>query len=264
MKKENFIPLLASIIAVVVTAVMDFSGYVMFSALSLIVINAVFWFIQRQTKAEFGLKMGYLKHYGLTLSYPFIVLGLTTLIAYFYGDFSIDMSNGKTTMINLVAGLIMGPLVLILTEEGFFRGWLWGSLKKAGHSDFKILILTSIVFVVWHISAVVSDSDYGLPLTQVPIYLINAFLLSMIWGAMRLVSGSVVVPAVCHAVWNAFAYGLFGFGEKIGFLGVSNTFLLGPEVGYLGIVLNGLFFMWLWKYVKNSRKRVAAETVYNK
>lgn len=264
MKKEILIPLLAVIIAVVITAIMDFSGYVMFSALSLIVINAVFWFIQRQTKAEFGLKIGSLKHYGLALSYPLIVLGITALIAYLYGDFSIDMSNGKTTMINLVAGLIMGPLILVLTEEGFFRGWLWGSLKKAGYSDFKILIFTSIVFVLWHISAVVSGTDYGLPLSQVPIYLINAFLLSLIWGTLRLVSGSMVVPAVCHAVWNAFAYGLFGFGEKVGFLGVSNTFLLGPEVGYLGIVLNGMFFLWLWKYVKKSRKRVIVETVFDK
>ena len=111
----------------------------------------------------------------------------------------------------------------------------------------QTLLVTTLCFVVWHISAVTSGTDYGLPWHQVPVYLINASLLGLIWGVMRQISGSVLVPSVSHAVWNGLAYELFGFGEKTGALGISNTALLGPEVGYLGIVLNGLFLLWLWK-----------------
>jgi hypothetical protein len=143
--------------------------------------------------------------------------------------------------------------MLILTEEGFFRGWLWGAFRKTGMTPKKTLLVTTGCFVIWHISAVTSGTDYGLPLSQVPVYLINAALLGLIWGTLRWASQSVIVPALCHAVWNALAYLLFGFGAKIGLLGITDTFLLGPEVGYLGIVLNGLFFIWLWKATKNSR-----------
>lgn len=247
------LPLLALAIAVVITTTMDFAGYTNFSAFPLLGIIILFWFIQRQSKDEIGLKFGRLKYYGLALLYPVIVLGLTALIAYLYGDFSIREIDKEKDILNLVSGVIIGPIMLILTEEGFFRGWLWGAFVKAGMTPTRTLFVTSGLFVIWHISAVTSGTEYGLPLTQVPIYLINAALLGLIWGTLRLASGSMIVPAFCHAVWNAFAYGLFGFGERVGVLGVTNTFLLGPEVGYLGIVLNGLFFLWLWNKTKSVR-----------
>jgi len=246
-------PLLAVFVAVAITATMDFTGYTNFSAFPLLGIIILFWLIQRQSKDEIGLIFGRLKYYGLALLYPLLVLGTAALIAYLYGDFSIAEIDREKDILNLLAGVIIGPLMLILTEEGFFRGWLWGAFKKAGMTPEKTLFITTGLFVIWHISAVTSGTEYGLPNTQVPIYLINAALLGLIWGMMRLISGSMIVPALCHAVWNAFAYGLFGFGEKIGMLGVTNTFLLGPEVGYLGIVLNGLFFLWLWKKTKGTR-----------
>jgi membrane protease YdiL (CAAX protease family) len=84
--------------------------------------------------------------------------------------------------------------------------------------------------------------------------LINATLLGTIWGILRMVSGSVVVPAVCHAVWNGIDYPLFGFGEKIGALGIGQTHLFGPEVGLIGILLNTAFLLWIWrKYVTTGR-----------
>ncbi len=246
-------PLLAVIVAVAITTTMDFTGYTNFSALPLLGIIILFWLIQRQSKDEIGLKFGRLKYYGLALLYPLLVLGATALIAYLYGDFSIAEIDQEKDILNLLAGVIIGPLMLLLTEEGFFRGWLWGAFKKAGMTPKKTLFITTGLFVIWHISAVTSGTEYGLPITQVPIYLINAALLGLIWGTLRLASGSIIVPALCHAVWNAFAYVLFGFGEKIGVLGVTNTFLLGPEVGYLGIVLNGFFFLWLWNKTKSAR-----------
>lgn len=103
--------------------------------------------------------------------------------------------------------------MVMITEEGFFRGWLWASLKRAGKSDKQVLVWTTLAFVAWHISAISLDTGFDLPANEIPIFLVNATLLGAIWGLLRLVSGSVVVPAVSHAVWNAIDYPLFGFGE---------------------------------------------------
>jgi hypothetical protein len=40
---------------------------------------------------------------------------------------------------------------------------------------------------------------------------------------------------------------LFGFGEKVGALGIADTHLYGPEVGLLGIVLGSAFLALIWK-----------------
>lgn len=250
------------VIAIAITAIMDFTGYFNFSALPLVAITLLFWFIYRLNKAEFGLKLGPLKYYGYALLYPLFVLGTTAIIAYIYGDYSIENVDWSKLALNISIGSIFGILMVLLTEEGFFRGWLWGSFKRSGMSSKGVLIITSILFTIWHISAVTSGTSYGLPLHQIPVYLVNAMLLGMIWGLLRLISGSVVVAAFCHAIWNPFAYELFGFGEKVGALGITNTAFFGPEVGYLGILLNGLFFLWLWNKAKFSEiKKITTNSI---
>ena len=250
------LPLLAVLMAVVITTTMDFTGYTTFSALPLLIIIVIFWFIKRQSKAEIGLKFSSLKYYGIALLYPAIVLGLSASIAFAYGDFSIQGMDWGKIIVNILIGVTIGTIMVMITEEGFFRGWLWGSFRKAGMNTTKTLFVTSALFTIWHISAVTSGTEYGLPLNQVPIYLINATLLGLIWGLLRSISESVIVPSLCHAVWNAFAYEFFGFGEKIGSLGITNTALFGPEVGYLGIILNGAFFLWLWNKAKREKSMV--------
>lgn len=246
------LPLLAAFAAIAITTTMDFTGYAVYSALPLFALTLIFWLIQRQTRAEIGLTLGTWKDYGLALSYPAIVLGVVALVAYLAGSFSLAEANWRNVGINILLGSTVGVLMATITEEGFFRGWLWGAFKKAEFSNTKVLVVTSLLFTAWHVSAVTSGTDYGLPWDQVPVYLVNAALLGLIWGLMRLISGSVIVASVSHAVWNAFAYGLFGFGTKVGALGITNTALLGPEVGYLGIVLNGAFFFWLYTKAKKS------------
>lgn len=250
--KNVRLPVVAALVAIVITTTMDFTGYLMFSALPLIVLTLVFWRIQRQTKTEIGLVLGSAKDYGLALSYPAIVLGTAVLVAFLSGALSLEEANWKNFGLNFLAGSTIGSLMVLLTEEGFFRGWLWGAFKTAHLSNTRTLFATSLLFTAWHVSAVTSGTDYGLPWSQVPVYLVNATLLGLIWGLMRLLSGSVLVASVSHAVWNACAYGLFGFGTKTGELGIANTALFGPEVGYLGLLLNGAFFAWLYRRARRK------------
>ena len=69
------------------------------------------------------------------------------------------------------------------------------------------------------------------------------------FGLLRLVSGSIIVASVCHGVWNGLAYTLFGFGEKVGALGIQDSWLFGPEVGLFGIVINLVFAIGFWRLV---------------
>jgi membrane protease YdiL (CAAX protease family) len=118
--------------------------------------------------------------------------------------------------------------MVMVTEEGFFRGWLWASLKRAGKSDHAVLLWTSFLFIVWHISSISGDTGFDPPARDILIYLINRIILGLIWEILRMISGSVLVPAVSHAVWNGIDYPLFGFGEKVGALSIIETHLYGP------------------------------------
>ena len=58
---------------------------------------------------------------------------------------------------------------------------------------------------------------------------------------MRMRSGSIVVSSVSHGLWNGGAYVLFGYGQKVGALGIADTSFFGPENGLLGLALNLVF-----------------------
>ena len=136
---------------------------------------------------------------------------------------------------------ISTALVAIITEEGFFRGWLWGSLRRRRVSESHVLIYTSIAFSVWHISAVTLATDYRPASSQLPVFFINAAMIGIVWGMLRWMSGSIIVTSCSHGLWNGIAYVFFGFGTKTGALGVRNTALFGPEIGVLGLVSNAVF-----------------------
>ncbi len=251
MKTKLPLAFIATAIAIAITTSMDITGFAMYSALPLVLITAIFWIIDKQSLQSIGLRIGKIKYYGTALVYPILVNGLCILSAMIFGDINFNEFEQKDLK-NILLASSTGIIGTLITEEGFFRGWLWGSLKKRSWSNLNVLWFSSIIFMVWHISVIIFYADYGLPLFQVPIYLINATLLGLIWGAMRMISGSVIVPALCHSVWNALAYTLFAFGENIGALGVKNGIFFGPEVGLAGIIFNGLFFIWIFNRLKKK------------
>ena len=234
------------LVAIAVTTAMDATGYAMFSALPLAPIAGIYWALQKFSREEIGLVWGSPRSYAMALAYPVIVLGLTAVIAYVFGAVDISDADWKKVFLNITAGSSIGVLMVLITEEGFFRGWLWAALKRAGQSDTQVLMWTSVSFTVWHISAISLDTGFDIPAREIPVYLVNATLIGGVFGILRMISGSVVVASVCHAVWNGLAYPLYGFGEKVGALGIEATHLFGPEVGVLGIVINSIFAASLW------------------
>lgn len=242
-----------TLVAIMVTTAMDATGYAMFSALPLFPLAGLFWYLQRFTRQDIGLIISGGRHYIWALAYPLLVLGFMAAIAWAMGAVNSAESDWNKALLNIGLMSSTGILMVLITEEGFFRGWLWASLKRAGRSDAYILVWTTLAFTIWHISAISLDTGFDIPAGEIPVYLVNATLIGGVFGALRMVSGSVVVPAVCHALWNGLDYPLYGFGEKVGALGIQDTHIFGPEVGLAGIALNLVFCAILWRlYVLRS------------
>jgi membrane protease YdiL (CAAX protease family) len=245
---SNWIPVILGVTAaVVITSTMDATGYSIFSALPLFPLFGLLWWWQKFSKAEIGFKWGKRSHYVYAVAYPLLVMSLLALGAALSGLVDTSATDWNKAMINLFAGGISTILVVIITEEGFFRGWLWAGLKNNGLGNSATLIASTLAFTAWHISAVTLETGFDLPAKEVPIYLVNATLIGLNWGLLRLASGSIIVASVSHGIWNGLAYALFGFGEKTGALGIQDTWLFGPEVGFLGIALNLAFAIWFWR-----------------
>ena len=243
-------PLVGVVLAIAVTSTLDAIGLSMFSALPLIPLLFLFRFLQHFDRAEMGLVWGRRWHYGLALLYPAVVLGLALLVAWVAGAIHVTDPDWRKLGTNFLIMSVTGILMLILTEEGFFRGWLWASLGRTGQNEASVLLWSSLAFSAWHWSWAFFADGLDLAPTHAAIYLANAAVMGAGWGLLRLISGSVVVSSVSHSVWNGIAYTLFGAGPMQGLLGIEQTFLFDAETGLVGLILNSLFVAGLWKWGK--------------
>jgi membrane protease YdiL (CAAX protease family) len=162
--------------AIAITTLMDAAGYSMFSALPLFPLAGLFWYLQKFSRADIGLVLGPGHYYGLAIAYPVIVLGVIASIAFVSGAVDTASSDWNKAMLNMALMSTTGVIMVLITEEGFFRGWLWAALRRAGLSDSGTLVWTSIAFTAWHISAVSLETGFDLPAREIPVYLINATL----------------------------------------------------------------------------------------
>ncbi len=250
-----WMPVISGIVlAIGITTAMDASGYSMFSALPLLPLFLVFWWWQKFSRIEIGFTWGEGKFYAYAVAYPLLVMALLGVLAAATGQVDTSATDWNKAMINLFAMGASSILGVIVTEEGFFRGWLWAGLKNTGLNNRKTLIATSLIFMAWHISAVSLETGFDLPARQIPVYLLNATLMGIAWGMLRLASGSIVVASLSHGVWNGLAYTLFGFGEKTGALGIQETWIWGPEVGVLGVLINLVIVVSFWRYFQEGNE----------
>ena len=241
------LPIIGVVCAITVTTAMDATGLSSFSALALLPLLFLFWWLSHLSRTEVGFRRGHARDYGLAVIFPVAVMGAIALIAWLAGAVDLTKTNWSKTAANLMLVTISTFLVAIVTEEGFFRGWLWASLEKPGMKTGRVIIWSSVAFALWHISAVTIDPDFKPPGAQIPVYLCNAAIVGAVWGLLRAQSGSIIVSSLSHGVWNGMAYVLFGFGSHTGSLGIRNTGLFGPENGLLGLSLNLLVACLLWR-----------------
>jgi hypothetical protein len=46
----------------------------------------------------------------------------------------------------------------------------------------------------------------------------------------------------------------FGYGTKVGALGIVDTAIYGPEVGFLGLAVNLIFAAMLWRWWRVAQR----------
>lgn len=211
------------------------------------------WYLQRLSRVEIGLVWARRRDYALAVLYPAVVLALVALIAWASGAASVAKVDWGLTLLNLAGQIAVTTVLAIVTEEGIFRGWLWGALQRAGIGRFAIFAWTSIAFGFWHLSTALLPTPFHPALAQVPVYIANAIAIGFVWAQLRQLSGSIVVTSVSHGFWNGTVYVLFGYGTTVGIFGIHNTAVFGPEIGLVGLGLNVFFAAALWTASGRSR-----------
>jgi membrane protease YdiL (CAAX protease family) len=97
-------------------------------------------------------------------------------------------SNASLAMLALVVAVIP-PL-----EEIAYRGGLQGGLRRLGFGPWPATVATSVLFAFMHVGAI--------PETGLAAALSGLFALSIGLGILRERTGSLVAPAVAHALFN--------------------------------------------------------------
>lgn len=163
-------------------------------------------------------------------------------------------------MLNLLGQILFTIVFAIVTEEGVFRGWLWAALEHAGMARLGVFVWTSAAFAAWHVSTALLPTALHPQLAQVPVYILNAGTIGFVWAQMRQRSGSILVTSVSHGFWNGLVYALFGYGTTLGALGIHNTTVFGPEIGFVGLGLNVAFAAVLWLGVGRAMQTPGEQT----
>jgi uncharacterized protein len=108
---------------------------------------------------------------------------------------------------NLMLNLLAGPAIHALTTIGEEVGWrdfLLRRLLRLGHSEWAALIITGIIWGLWHLPVILLGLEYvGHPVQGIPFFVVYTTLVAIIIGWLYLESGSVWVAAVAHASINS-------------------------------------------------------------
>ena len=244
-------PLIASLGAIAISPLLLLTtGQGAFYNLWLAVMMIGLWAAQRLTKGEVGIALGDSKTYLIALAYAVGIIGCVALGAWAANLIDLKDYSASTVFRRLSLNFLVTFVLALITEEGFFRGALWGSCARAGFTPAKTVIWTSLAFGLWHFAVPIIDPDFAQPFSKVPQYVVGSTFFGVAMGLLRLRSGSIIVPSACHALWNASTYTFFGAGEKVGQLGISNPTIWDPERGYAGLVLAILVAVLLWWWVK--------------
>jgi membrane protease YdiL (CAAX protease family) len=252
-KNDAVWPVAAGIAAIVVSPLLELAtGQGALYTFWLTAMMIGLWAAQRLTRREVGIAVGDGKSYSIAVAYPVALIGCVALGAWAAGLIDLTGFSATTTFRRITLNFLVTFVFALITEEGFFRGALWGSCVRAGFSPAKTLLWTSLAFGLWHLAVPIIEPDFTQPLSKVPQYVIGATVFGVAMGFLRMRSGSIAVPSFCHALWNATAYTLFGTGEKVGQLGIADPGIWDPERGYAGLVLAILVAVSWWWRVKPS------------
>lgn len=140
-------------------------------------------------------------------------------------------------IINLVVATAISPIINViptLGEELGWRGYLLYGLKNSSGSSMKAVLVTGVIWGIWHAPMIAMGHNYGTgypgyPYIGILMMIVFCVLVGIIEGYITLRTDSVLPAAICHSAIN-------GLGS-IGILFCNTTeyrMLIGPA--YMGII----------------------------
>jgi membrane protease YdiL (CAAX protease family) len=136
----------------------------------------------------------------------------------------------------LIQAIVLSPL--LWGEEFGWRGYL--QLRVAPRNPLRAAIATGLIWGLWHLPLNLRGYNFpGQPLLGMIVFTISAILLSIVFGWLRTMSGSVWAPSLAHSTTN-----VFGASLAILLFAGSNA-IYTAYLGVLSWVPLGLICLWL-------------------
>ena len=185
----------------------------------------------------FGIRVG--EYFGLPrVSKPSLFSIAVVVVLVVPQIFLVDRESKSITM-GLLA--IVFVFSVGLAEELFARGFIYGYLKK--HGSYLALVLSSLIFGLMHLNRYIGQDWDGWKAYS---HVISAFGFGLLACALMIVTRSIWIPAIFHALSN---WDLAFKRENRGWVqDVFSEYLLGKLLMPLAplILYGGLAFFILW------------------
>jgi CAAX protease family protein len=129
----------------------------------------------------------------------------------------------------LAAGVLVG-----FCEETLFRGILLRSLRNGRRSEALCLVLTSVIFGLFHLSNLVNGSPVGAVASQVGLAASTGVILYL----FRRIRGLLLVAMAAHGLWDISLFLPGGGGGTAGALVNLALLVIVPGVGIAVVVVS--------------------------
>ncbi len=156
-----------------------------------------------------GLERAGWESWGLALLGPLLVMSCTYAIVWSTGIGRLTLTSDQGVidfLLNLVISLIVTAL-LALAEEIGWRGYLLPHLLPLGRM--KALLISGLLHGLWHLPLMLLTPFYhasGNRLMVVILFLLTLTVAGVLYGYLRLSSGSLWPVALAHGALNTFWY----------------------------------------------------------
>ncbi len=184
-----------------------------------------------------------------------LLIPITTLIVVLVGHHMnwIDTSNFSWSF-PLAFGLAIVPMFFKnIFEEFAWRGYLAPKLFSMGLNRLLSHIYVGVIWALWHIPylLVLIDTTESLG-TYIPRVIVGLVVLSVVYGEIRFVTGSVWPAVILHTLGNAIVDTLIL--KKFMAVQVGYEYLIAPSPeGLFTISLTAIVGLWLYKkYAKSN------------
>jgi len=210
---------------------------------------------KRKGWAELGLHKLGLKYWGFAVIVPIVVLIAAYALLWATPFASFCMPEGVTTgmLLFIPVKLLLTTVIYTVTsslgEEIGWRGYLLPKLAGLGWA--KALLLVGVIHGVFHFPIMLAGNYHsaGNPWIVVPMFVMSTIFISVIFGATRILTGSVWPAAILHAVHNIFWAAL---GEFTSVTSDAAEYI-GGESGIVVLVLYGFIAFLMLKKLRRQQ-----------